>query len=209
LEGIGIAMRGEIRDINSSKGASPPDTGVPRRLAAIVAGDIVAYSRLMQLDEEGTHARIKRIERELIEPTIKEHHGRLMKNTGDGFIAIFDSPVEAVRCGIVIQQNMIGRNASQPRLHWIEYRMGINLGDVIIETNDVFGDGVNKAWLTPARSTSPAASTSRSNTRSSAVTSRSATARSRTSPIRSASTACFPIRRHSAGREPGARTRWS
>jgi formylglycine-generating enzyme required for sulfatase activity/class 3 adenylate cyclase len=145
LEGIGIAMRGEIRDINSSKGASPPDTGVPRRLAAIVAGDIVAYSRLMQLDEEGTHARIKRIERELIEPTIKEHHGRLMKNTGDGFIAIFDSPVEAVRCGIVIQQNMIGRNASQPRLHWIEYRMGINLGDVIIETNDVFGDGVNIA----------------------------------------------------------------
>ncbi len=138
-------MRGEIRDINSNKSASPPDTGLPRRLAAIVAGDIVGYSRLMQLDEEGTHARVKRIERELIEPTIKEHHGRLVKTTGDGFIAIFDSPVEAVRCGIVIQQNMVGRNTSQPRPQWIEYRIGINLGDVIIDTHDVFGDGVNIA----------------------------------------------------------------
>ena len=138
-------MRGEIRDINSNKSASPPDTGLPRRLAAIVAGDIVGYSRLMQLDEEGTHARVKRIERELIEPTIKEHHGRLVKTTGDGFIAIFDSPVKAVRCGIVIQQNMVGRNTSQPRPQWIEYRIGINLGDVIIDTHDVFGDGVNIA----------------------------------------------------------------
>ena len=141
----GIAMRGEIRDINSSKGANPPDSSVPRRLAAIMAGDIAAYSRLMQLDEEGTHARVKRIERDLIEPTIREHHGRLVKTTGDGFIALFDSPVEAVRCGIVIQQNMVGRNTSQPRLQWIEFRIGINLGDVIIDTEDVFGDGVNIA----------------------------------------------------------------
>ena len=117
----------------------------PRRLAAIVAGDIAGYSRLMQIDEEGTHGRVKRIERDLIEPSIAEHHGRLVKTTGDGFLAIFDSPVEAVRCGIVIQQNMVGRNASLPRHHWIEYRIGVNLGDVIIEADDVYGDGVNIA----------------------------------------------------------------
>jgi formylglycine-generating enzyme required for sulfatase activity len=99
----------------------------------------------MQIDEEGTHGRVKRIERELIEPSIAEHHGRLVKTTGDGFIAIFDSPVEAVRCGIVIQQNMVGRNASLPKHHWIEYRIGVNLGDVIIEADDVYGDGVNIA----------------------------------------------------------------
>lgn len=144
-EGMGSAMRGDIRDINSSKNAGTPDSGMPRRLAAIVAGDIVGYSRLMQFDEEGTHARVKRLERELVEPTIREHHGRLIKTTGDGFIAIFDSPVEAVRCGIVIQQNMIGRNTAQAKAQWIEYRIGINLGDVIIETDDVFGDGVNVA----------------------------------------------------------------
>jgi formylglycine-generating enzyme required for sulfatase activity/class 3 adenylate cyclase len=138
-------MRGEVWDINAGRNSGTPQDGMPRRLAAIVAGDIAGYSRLMQLDEEGTHSRVKRIERDLIEPTIREHHGRLVKTTGDGFIAIFDSPVEAVRCGIVIQQNMIGRNAAQPRTHWIEYRIGINLGDVIIETNDVYGDGVNIA----------------------------------------------------------------
>ena len=117
----------------------------PRRLAAIVAGDISGYSRLMQIDEEGTHNRVKRIERDLIEPSINEHHGKLVKTTGDGFIAIFDSPVEAVRCSIVIQQNLVGRNASLPRHHWIEYRIGVNLGDVIIEADDVYGDGVNIA----------------------------------------------------------------
>jgi formylglycine-generating enzyme required for sulfatase activity/class 3 adenylate cyclase len=138
-------MRGEIRDINSGRNSEPPRDLAPRRLAAIVAGDIAGYSRLMELDEEGTHARVKRIERDLIEPSIAEHHGRLVKTTGDGFIAIFDSPVEAVRCAIVIQQNMVGRNASQPKHHWIEYRIGVNLGDVIIEANDVYGDGVNIA----------------------------------------------------------------
>jgi len=138
-------MRGDIRDINSGKNAGTPENGVPRRLAAIVAGDISGYSRLMQLDEEGTHARVRRLERDLIEPTIREHHGRLIKTTGDGFIAIFDSPVEAVRCGIVIQQNMIGRNTALSKAQWIEYRIGINLGDVIIDTDDVFGDGVNVA----------------------------------------------------------------
>jgi formylglycine-generating enzyme required for sulfatase activity/class 3 adenylate cyclase len=135
----------EIRDIKSGRSGEPPRAQVPRRLAAIVAGDIAGYSRLMQMDEEGTHSRVKRIERDLIEPSIVEHHGKLVKTTGDGFIAIFDSPVEAVRCSIVIQQNLIGRNASLPKHSWIEYRIGVNLGDVIIETDDVYGDGVNIA----------------------------------------------------------------
>jgi formylglycine-generating enzyme required for sulfatase activity/class 3 adenylate cyclase len=135
----------QIRDIKSGRFGAPPREPMPRRLAAIVAGDISGYSRLMQIDEEGTHNRVKRIERDLIEPSIVEHHGRLVKTTGDGFIAIFDSPVEAVRCSIVIQQNLVGRNAALPKHHWIEYRIGVNLGDVIIETDDVYGDGVNIA----------------------------------------------------------------
>jgi formylglycine-generating enzyme required for sulfatase activity/class 3 adenylate cyclase len=135
----------EIRNIRSGRDGDPPRETAPRRLAAIVAGDIAGYSRLMQIDEEGTHNRVKRVERDLIEPSIVEHHGKLVKTTGDGFIAIFDSPVEAVRCSIVIQQNMIGRNASLPKDSWIEYRIGVNLGDVIIETDDVYGDGVNIA----------------------------------------------------------------
>src|SRR4030088_3311318 len=136
----------EIRNIKSGRvGGEPPRESMPRRLAAIVAGDISGYSRLMQLDEEGKHNRVKRVERDLIEPTITEHHGKLVKTTGDGFIAIFDSPVEAVRCSIVIQQNLVGRNASLPKHYWIEYRIGVNLGDVIIETDDVYGDGVNIA----------------------------------------------------------------
>lgn len=136
---------GEIRDFKSGKQSEPPDGVAPRRLAAIVAGDIAGYSRLMQQDEEGTHGRVKRIERDLIEPSIVEHHGRLVKTTGDGFLAIFDSPVEAVRASIVIQQNMVGRNASLPHNSRIEYRIGVNLGDVIIERDDVYGDGVNIA----------------------------------------------------------------
>src|ERR1700681_4044574 len=135
----------EIRKFKSGRSGEPPRESIPRRLAAIVAGDIAGYSRLMETDEEGTHNRVKRIERDLIEPSIAEHHGRLVKTTGDGFIAIFDSPVEAVRCSIVIQQNLVGRNASLPRHSWIEYRIGVNLGDVIIETDDVYGDGVNIA----------------------------------------------------------------
>lgn len=137
---------GEIRNFRSGNQNEPPSHGaMPRRLAAIIVGDIASYSRLMQADEEGTHVRVKRIERDLIEPSIVEHHGSLVKTTGDGFIAIFDSPVEAVRCSIVIQQNLIGRNASLPKHSRIEYRIGVNLGDVIIEPDDVYGDGVNIA----------------------------------------------------------------
>src|SRR3954465_3548434 len=135
----------EIFDVTPGRNGEPSRAQMPRRLAAIVAGDIAGYSRLMQIDEEGTHNRVKGMERDLIEPSIAEHHGKLVKTTGDGFIAIFDSPVEAVRCSIVIQQNLVGRNASIPKHHWIEYRIGVNLGDVIIETDDVYGDGVNIA----------------------------------------------------------------
>jgi formylglycine-generating enzyme required for sulfatase activity len=99
----------------------------------------------MGVDEEGTHARVKRHRRELIEPTISEHHGRLIKYTGDGFLAMFDSPVEAVRCAIVIQQSMVGRNASHPRAQQILYRIGVHLGDVIVEHDDIYGEGVNIA----------------------------------------------------------------
>ena len=134
----------EIRDFPPGR-SEQARVLVPRRLAAIVAGDISGYTRLMELDEEGTHNRVKRIERDLIEPTITEHHGKLVKTTGDGFIAIFDSPVEAVRCSIVIQQNLLGRNAQLPKNSWIEYRIGVNLGDVIVEADDVYGDGVNIA----------------------------------------------------------------
>ncbi|MFB6419372.1 MULTISPECIES: SUMF1/EgtB/PvdO family nonheme iron enzyme [Bradyrhizobium] len=137
---------GEIRNFKSGNQDGPPPHGpMPRRLAAIIVGDIASYSRMMQADEEGTHARVKRIERDLIQPSIVEHHGALVKTTGDGFIAIFDSPVEAVRCSIVIQQNLIGRNASLPKHSRLEYRIGVNLGDVIVEPDDVYGDGVNIA----------------------------------------------------------------
>src|ERR1700756_2104406 len=139
-------MREKVRDINSArKSGAPPRGQSPRRLAAIVAGDIAGYSRLMELDEEGTHERVKGIQRDLIDPSIAEHQGRLVKTTGDGFFAIFDSPVEAVRCGIVIQQNMFARNALLEKEQRIEFRIGVNLGDVIIEADDIYGDGVNVA----------------------------------------------------------------
>ena len=134
----------QIYQIRGGKEGPPPGE-LPRRLAAIVAADIAGYSRLMGRDEEGTHSRIKRHRRELVEPTIAENHGKLIKYTGDGFLAMFDSPVEAVRCAIVIQQSMIGRNASLPRDQWILYRIGVHLGDVIVEPEDIYGDGVNIA----------------------------------------------------------------
>lgn len=114
----------------------------PRRLATILAADIAGYSRLLGMDEEGTLARVKRCRRELIEPTVAEHHGRLVKWMGDGFLADFDSPVEAVRCAVVIQQSMGGRNAALARPHWIQFRIGVNLGDIIVDSDDVFGEGV-------------------------------------------------------------------
>ncbi len=121
------------------------ESNSPRRLAAVLAADIAGYSRLMETDESGTHRRVLGLVRDFVAPTIAEHRGRLIKTTGDGFLAMFESPVEAVRCAIVIQQNMAGRNLETPRSQWIQYRIGVNLGDVIVETDDIYGEGVNIA----------------------------------------------------------------
>jgi adenylate cyclase len=118
---------------------------VERRLAAILAADVAGYSRLMEADEEGTHERFKAHLRELVDPKIKEHRGRIVKNTGDGLLAEFSSVVDAVRCAVDLQRGMIDRNADIPDDKRISFRMGINLGDVIVEPGDIFGDGVNIA----------------------------------------------------------------
>jgi adenylate cyclase len=116
-----------------------------RRLTAILAADVAGYSRLMRADEEGTHERLKGHFRELVDPKIAEHRGRVVKNTGDGFLAEFQSVVDAVRCAAEVQRGMAERNAGTPPERRIEFRIGINLGDVIAEDNDIFGDGVNVA----------------------------------------------------------------
>jgi adenylate cyclase len=116
-----------------------------RRLTAILAADVAGYSRLMGADEEGTHERLKAHLRELVEPKIREHRGRIVKNTGDGLLAKFPSVVDAVRCAVEIQRGMIGREPAVPEEHRIRFRIGINLGDVIVEEHDIFGDGVNVA----------------------------------------------------------------
>src|SRR5918911_1760797 len=118
---------------------------VERRLAAIFAADVVGYSRLMGGDEEKTLAALKGHRRELIDPLINQHRGRIFKTTGDGILIEFASVVDAVRCAIVMQQGMEDRNANLPEAHRIRYRVGINLGDVIVEDGDIFGDGVNVA----------------------------------------------------------------
>jgi adenylate cyclase len=116
-----------------------------RRLAAILAADVAGYSRLMGEDEEGTHERLKAHLRELVEPKIAEHRGRIVKNTGDGVVAEFSSVVDAVRCAVEVQRGMIDRDMDVPDEQCIRFRMGINLGDVIAEEQDIFGDGVNVA----------------------------------------------------------------
>jgi len=116
-----------------------------RRLAAILAADVAGYSRLMGADEEGTHERLKGHLRELVEPKIQEHRGRIVKNTGDGFLAEFPSVVDAVRCAVEIQRRMVEREPTEPEEQRIRFRIGINLGDVIVEAHDIFGDGVNVA----------------------------------------------------------------
>jgi adenylate cyclase len=116
-----------------------------RRLAAILAADVAGYSRLMGADEEGTHERLRAHRRELVDPKIGEHHGRIVKNTGDGMLAEFASVVDAVRCAAGVQRAMIDREAGIPDDRRIRFRVGVNLGDVIVEDDDIFGDGVNVA----------------------------------------------------------------
>src|SRR5690349_1052860 len=114
-----------------------------RRLTAILAADVAGYSRLMGADEEGTHERLKAHLRDLVNPKIGEHRGRIVKNTGDGFLAEFASVVSAVRCAVAVQRGMFEREPGVPEEQRIRFRMGINLGDVITEEHDIFGHGVN------------------------------------------------------------------
>ena len=118
---------------------------VERKLVAILAADVAGYSRLMGSDEEGTLARLKAHRKEVIDPKIAEHRGRIVKTTGDGVLIEFPSVVDAVRCAVAVQQQMAERNSAQEQEKRIEFRVGIHVGDIIIDDNDIFGDGVNIA----------------------------------------------------------------
>jgi adenylate cyclase len=118
---------------------------VERRLAAIFAADVAGYSRLMGADEEGTLERLKAHRRELIDPKLREHRGRIVKTTGDGMLVEFPSVVDAVRCAVEVQRAMVDRNTEVPEDKRITFRIGVNLGDVIIDDDDIYGDGVNIA----------------------------------------------------------------
>jgi class 3 adenylate cyclase len=122
-----------------------PEDRIDRRLAAILAADIAGYSRLMGADEEGTLRQLKAHRKELVDPKITEHRGRIVKTTGDGMLVEFGSVVDAVRCAVDLQRGMIVRNAEVPSEKRIQFRVGINLGDIIIDSGDIYGDGVNVA----------------------------------------------------------------
>ena len=118
---------------------------VERRLAAILAADVAGYSRLMGVDEEGTLVALKAFRREVVDPKIAEHHGRIVKTTGDGALVEFASAVDAVRCAMEMQNSLSERNAVIPEDRRIEFRIGINVGDIIVDEGDIYGDGVNVA----------------------------------------------------------------
>jgi adenylate cyclase len=122
-----------------------PSERVDRRLTAILAADIAGYSRLMGYDEERTLAELKRLRKTLLDPSIASHRGRIVKTTGDGMLVEFASAVDAVRCGVEVQRAMAGHNVDVHQDHRIEFRIGIHIGDIIIDDNDIFGDGVNIA----------------------------------------------------------------
>jgi len=119
-----------------------------RRLAAILAADVVGYSRLIGGDEGSTLQAFKAIRAELLDPTIAAHNGRIVKTTGNGLLVEFSSVVDALRCATEVQVHMAERNATVPTDKRIEFRVGINVGDVVVEDGDIFGDGVNvePAW---------------------------------------------------------------
>src|SRR6516162_1175957 len=116
---------------------------VERRLAAILAADVAGYSRLIEADEEGTLSRLKALRAELIDPKIAFNHGRIVKSTGDGLLGEFVSVVDALRCATEIQVALAESNAALPPNRRIEFRIGINVGDIVVEEGDIFGDGVN------------------------------------------------------------------
>src|SRR5882762_8248666 len=116
-----------------------------RRLAAILAADVAGYSRLIEVDEEGTLARFNSIRADLVDPKIAQHRGRIVKSTGDGFLAEFSSVIDALRCATEVQAAITLRNDAVPADLRIEWRIGINVGDIVVEAGDIFGDGVNIA----------------------------------------------------------------
>ncbi len=120
---------------------------VERRLTAILAADVAGYSRLIGADEEGTLAQLKAFRKTLVDPTIAKHRGRIVKTTGDGMLVEFASAVDAARCAVEVQRGMADENTEIPQAKRIEFRIGIHLGDIIIDDNDIFGDGVNIAAI--------------------------------------------------------------
>ena len=116
-----------------------------RRLAAVLAADMAGYSRLIGADESRTLQAFKTIRAELFDKAIETHNGRLVKTTGDGFLVEFTSVVDALRCAVEVQREMAERNATVPTDKRIEFRIGINMGDIVVEDGDIFGDGVNVA----------------------------------------------------------------
>src|SRR5665647_3483331 len=127
-------------------GAFLTDERVERRLAAVLAADVAGYSRLMGRDEERTLANLKSFRKTLFDPAIAAYRGRIVKTTGDGMLVEFASAVDAARCAVEVQRGMAGQNADIPQDLRIEFRIGIHVGDIIIDDNDdIFGDGVNIA----------------------------------------------------------------
>src|SRR6516162_7704105 len=128
-----------------AKGGNARGMTATRRLAAILAADVAGYSRLIGADEGGTLQALRVIRAELIDPTIVAHNGRLVKTTGDGLLVEFGSVVDALHCATEVQAGMAERNAAVPTEKRIEFRIGINVGDIVVEDGDIFGDGVNVA----------------------------------------------------------------
>jgi hypothetical protein len=162
---------------------------VERRLAAILAADVAGYSRLIEADEEGTLSRLKALRAELIDPKITSHHGRIVKTTGDGLLVEFASVVDALRCAAEMQAAMGESNDPLAPDRRIEFRIGINVGDIVVEDGDIFGDGVNvaavsKAWPNRAASASRPAFRRMPRAASSSPSRTQASRRSRTSPGR-------------------------
>jgi class 3 adenylate cyclase len=131
--------------ISPSPGSIVSSEHVARRLAAILAADVAGSCRLIGIDEEGTLAQLKALRKTLFDPKITDHRGRIVKNTGDGALVEFYSLVDAVRCAVEIQRGMAEQNIDVPQVKRIEFRIGIHVGDIIVDDNDIFGDGVNIA----------------------------------------------------------------
>jgi len=143
-----VQATSEIRPASSLSGesmATPPDRKVHRRLAAIMAADVVSFAARMGHDEEGTHAMVQKLRRDILEPSVSDHQGRIVKTTGDGFLVEFVSPVEAVRCAIAMQEAIAAEPSRDPA-DTLQVRIGVNLGDIIVdEDGDIYGEGVNIA----------------------------------------------------------------